>query len=368
MEEQEIKKLLIRYAEGKCTEEEKSLVESAYLFQEDHTPDGLTNESVSNDLSAIYDKLPKPRSASRIWYRVAAAACVFICLTVGLFKVYVQSPGKQNADKYVVNPILPGKNVASLTLSNGKVIPLQGAKQAVVINTKELSYQDGSPIANTADTGYQSVQTPKGGQYKVVLSDGTEIMLNADTYLKYPTNFQGLKNRKVELKGEAYFEVAKDKHHPFLVETGDQKIEVLGTHFNVSHYDNEPEIKTTLLEGAVKVTINKTALTKELRPGQQSTFAQNNLRVRDVETDDAVAWKNGYFMFNYERLDHVMLEISRWYNVDLTYDDPSLKNTIFFGTISKFNDISKVLNMLERTKKVKFEIEGRVVRVKNAHV
>lgn len=362
MGEREIQALLIKYAEGKCTEEEKALIESAYLLENTKYTDEVSNEEIASDLAQVFTKLPRPNRQRQLWPKIAAAACMILAFSVGWYVFTNSNQQLKKSDSYA-NGILPGKNTATLTLASGKVIQLTGSKKGVVINASQFAYDDGTRIGSNNESGYQTISTPNGGQYKIVLSDGSQIMLNAATTLRFPSNFRGLSSRTVELKGEAYFEIAKDKLHPFLVTAGDQKVEVVGTHFNITSYSEESEIKTTLLEGSVKVSSLKTGLTKYLNPGQQASFSENAINVQDVEVEDAVAWKNGYFMFNYENLEDVMGKISRWYNIEVQYDDPSVKSVVFFGTISKFESILKVLNMLERTKKVKFQVNGRIIKV-----
>ena len=365
MEERIIQALLIKYAEGKCTEEEKALVESAYLFENTTHADELSKEDISNDLAEIFNELPRPNRKRQLWPKIAAAACLVLASGVAMY-VFINPGAKQKkAVPSYTNIILPGKNTAALTLVSGKIIQLTEAKKGVVIHTSQITYEDGTPITGNNETGYETISTPNGGQYRIVLSDGSQIMINAASTLRFPSNFHGSATRTVELKGEAYFEVAKDKLHPFLVTAGDQKVEVLGTHFNVAGYSDEPEIKTTLLEGSVKVSSLATGATRQLNPGQQASFSRNGINIKKVDVDDEVAWKNGYFMFNYETLEEVMLKISRWYDIKVQYEDPAVKSIVFFGTISKFERFSKVLNMLERTKKVKFLVDGRVVTIKN---
>jgi transmembrane sensor len=364
MDEKEIHDLLIKYAEGNCTPDEKALVETAYLLENSRHADELSKQEIARDLADVLTRLPQPYRQRQLWPKAVAAACMILALGAGWF-LYQRSDGELKKKEIYSTLILPGKNRATLTLASGKVITLNSSKKGIVINAAQYTYDDGTQVANGNESGYQTISTPKGGQYNVVLSDGSQIMLNAATTLRFPSDFHGLAARNVELKGEAYFEIAKDKTHPFTVTSGDQKVEVLGTHFDVESYPENAEIKTTLLEGAVKVSSLKTGLTKHLMPGQQASFLANGINIKDVEAEDAIAWKNGYFMFNYETMEEAMTKIARWYDIKVEYTDPSVKNIVFFGTISKFESISKVLNMLERTKKVEFQVEGRIVKISN---
>lgn len=227
---------------------------------------------------------------------------------------------------------------------------------------------------------YNTIATPKGGQYQVRLPDGSKVWLNAASSLKYLASFSAWNERKVELSGEAYFEVAKDKDHPFVVKTENQEVIVLGTHFNINSYKDEPATKTTLLEGSVRVsllgttstasTINTTQKISKgkpaeiiLKPGEQATLIGNNIRVSPQNAEDAIAWKDGYFMFNNESLESVMRKISRWYNLDVVFADASIKNQTFYGRMSRFSKVSQVLKSLALTREVKFELKDNTIHV-----
>ncbi|MDO7744629.1 MAG: FecR family protein, partial [Pedobacter sp.] len=217
--------------------------------------------------------------------------------------------------------------------------------------------------------------TPRGGEYKVNLPDGTTVWMNAASSLKFPVQFNG-RQRKVNLKGEAYFEVAKvttkelikgkqvTTRLPFIVETEKQDVQVLGTHFNVNAYAEEAITKTTLLEGAVSVSLvstpkNLNPETYYLQPGQQANLNGNSIKVMAADIEEAMAWKNGLFMFNGQDLEGIMKQVERWYDVDVVFSDNSLKTQTFKGTISRFKKISQLLEVLESTGSVHFTMEGR---------
>jgi len=309
-------------------------------------------------------------SSMKYWYMAAAA--VFVTFT----SVYIYQANQnkfESANQYKVASIVPGRSKAILTLSNGSKIILADSKNGEITNqsgtiiTKkdsQLVYQkSGSSAADKY--AYNAVETPKGGQYQLVLPDGTKVWLNAASSLRYPLAFQG-NERKVELTGEAYFEVAKDKTRPFKVHSNNQVVEVLGTHFNINVYSNEPFVKTTLLEGSVKVTNSSTNAQTIIRPGEQSIIQKTGnsaIKVKDVDIDEAVAWKNGYFMFNSEQLESVLRKISRWYDVDIQYQNEELKHQLFSGTLSKYLSVSQVLKKLELLQSVHFKTEGRKIIV-----
>jgi len=205
-----------------------------------------------------------------------------------------------------------------------------------------------------------TVSTPKGGQFKIILPDGSLVWLNADSQLKFPSAFIGA-DRKVELEGEAYFEVAKNKSLPFKVITRKEEIEVLGTHFNVNSYGEEETSSIALLEGKVKVAISSTDF-DFLAPGQQAVVKNGSMTIHPVNLSEAVAWKNGEFMFNDENMKSVMQKIARWYDIEMVLA-PQLENISIWGTVSKYEDIREVLKVIEMTGSVHFKIEGRRIYV-----
>nr|WP_255526823.1 FecR family protein [Pedobacter sp. MC2016-24] len=211
-----------------------------------------------------------------------------------------------------------------------------------------------------------TVTTPMGGTYQISLPDGSKVWLNAASSLTFPSNFDGQRDRRVEVKGEAYFEISKayvkqgghEKRQAFVVVTNKQEIEVLGTHFNVKNYEDEPGVRTTLLEGSIKVSAG--AERKIIVPGQQAFSNGAGIEVSSVNVSDVVAWKDGNFQFNDENIENVMRAISRWYDVDIVFKG-AITREKFGGTISRSKPIAEVLASLEETGYVKFKIEGRRV-------
>jgi ferric-dicitrate binding protein FerR (iron transport regulator) len=207
---------------------------------------------------------------------------------------------------------------------------------------------------------YNTISTPRGGQYELMLSDGSKVWLNAASSLRFSASFVG-KERKVELLGEAYFEVAKNAAMPFKVKVHGMEVEVLGTHFNINSYDNESMIRTTLLEGSVK--INKNNSSSLLKPGQQAQMnkAGEIKIINNVDVEEAIAWKEGKFQFDKADIHDIMRQLARWYDVDVEY-----KGTVsshFGGTISRDVNLSQVLNMLHLTGEVNFQIQDKKVLV-----
>lgn len=322
----------------------------------------------------IEESLSRPILKFRPVFRWLAAAMVFIILGLGLyFYPDFREAGKTIYPSQYASKILPGGNKAILTLSDGSEISLTDAENGALTKQsgiKIIKTADGQLVYDASASGSSSeasntITTPRGGQYQVNLPDGTKVWLNAASSLKFPLTFTDQKNRIVELSGEAYFEVAKNKHQPFKVITAvrpdqegrEQIIEVLGTHFNVNAYPDEESIVTTLLEGRIRLN-NKLIL----KPNQQSIFAYDHFHVVPADTEEAVAWKNGYFMFANEDLRSIMRKISRWYNLEIIYQGKTTDNT-FIGTVSRFREVSEVLNILELTRTVHFKIEGRKITV-----
>lgn len=267
-----------------------------------------------------------------------------------------------------LQPLAPGRSQATLTLADGRTVLLdqaqrgmlarQGASQVQKTADGQLRYAAGAAAANTLL--FNTVATPRGGQYQLTLPDGSQVWLNAASSLRFPVAFTGAE-RRVELTGEAYFEVAKDAKHPFKVAARGTEVTVLGTHFDVQAYADEPALATTLLEGSVR--LRQGAQQVLLRPGQQAQpRPAGTIRVREVDVQHAVAWKNGYFVFNDEPIEAIMRQVSRWYDVDVRYQG-TLTNKDFNGKISRYKDAAAVLRVLELTGAVHFTTEGRRITV-----
>jgi transmembrane sensor len=307
--------------------------------------------------------------------RWAAAAVIFLGLSVLLY-TYLADENKQIQHTYA-SDVAPGGNKAILTLSDGQKISLNDmdngdiAKQAGIAVTKtadgQLIYEiksiEGADTDHSLAEMTNTISTPRGGQWQVRLPDGSIVWLNAASSLTYPLTFKVGKQRRVELIGEAYFEVAKDKGHPFVVHTAKQEVEVLGTHFNINSYLDEPVTKTTLLEGSIRVAAKDSHNAKILKPGEQSMVSANGINISEIDVEEAVAWKNGYFMFNNEKQESIMRKISRWYNVEVEYADPLAKEVMYYGSISRFEKVSQILRKFEQTGEVRFEIKGNKITV-----
>jgi len=377
MNENEILALLKKYQEGTLSNEDKDKVDAWYLHKASNSNLQLNEYELEDSYEYLKAKLPLKQETKviRIWPRVAVAASIAVLLGTGIFyftKTKEQIP--QVAEK--PQEIAPGGNRGILTLSNGKQIVLAdiSAKDTIAKEGEEdevtikmgangvITYIiNPNTVASKADANlFNTLSTPTGGQYNIVLADGTKVYLNAVSSIKYPTQFNG-DQRIVELDGEAYFEVAKNKNKPFIVKSGDQDIEVLGTHFNVHAYDNESVVKTTLLEGSVAVNYkNQKAI---LKPGQQSNVSEkfNKITIKQVDTEAAIAWKNGRFKFDNADLKTVMRQLERWYGIKVEYRG-DVSDVRFNGGTFMNKNLSEVLKVLELSN-IKFKVEGKTIIV-----
>ena len=269
---------------------------------------------------------------------------------------------------YAEAPVQPGKKQAVLTLSSGQQVMLADTvvrvneKGMVISNLpdKELVYKIMNDTMKT-ETVYNMVTVPRGGEYKLVLADGTIVWLNSDSHIRYPVTFSG-DTRQVELEGEAYFEVAKDKEKPFIVRMNEYNVRVTGTQFNVRNYSNE-NLATTLVEG--RVQIERKGRVDRLRPGQQAILENNEIRIRTVNVNEQVAWRHGAFGFTQCRLENIMEELARWYDVDVFYMNQQVKNYHFSAWFKRSSSINEVINILEKTKKISLDLKGRILTVKD---
>lgn len=333
-------------------------------------PDEVADSMLQNILRSA-----TPARKMRSWkFQYAAAAAVIIgMLSLGSYFFLNTTHGEhsmaQTGNLTVgKNDVVPGKNKAVLTLADGSSILLDSSQNGILAtqgNTKvsklngSLSYHNISK-SKTPETLYNTISTPNGGDYQLILADGSKVWLNAASSLRFPANFVG-SERKVELTGEAYFEVAKNAAMPFKVKLSGMEVEVLGTHFNINSYADESAIRTTLLEGSIK--INRPNASSLLKPGQQALMDKNGKVsvINDADLDEAVAWKDGKFQFDRADIQNVMRQLARWYNIDVEY-----KGTVeshFGGTISRDVNLSKVLGMLHLTGEVKFQVQDKKVIV-----
>lgn len=369
MNEDQKAELLKKYTDGTATPQEQAVVESWQLQFPLEGRGVLGDQQTREDLAEIRTYLLRisgKRSTPLLWYKISAAAVLaFIAFSTAWYFHFREGTVSGSVAALAVHDIAPGKNAATLTLADGSRIVLDErqkgrlARQGGISISKDAhgriiynSNTDASPAFSVKDW-YNILSTAKGEQYQVKLPDGTHVWLNSASALKYAPSFAGKAERKVELTGEAYFEVAKDKLHPFIVRARGQEVSVLGTHFNINSYTDEPVVRTTLLEGSVGIN-HKTVL----KPGQESLWSENGvISVQPADTEVALAWKNGSFIFKDVPLDRVMRQISRWYDLEIVYNG-ELTGDTFNGVIDRKANLSRILKIIEKGG-VRFKVEGK---------
>lgn len=375
-------KLLKRYLEGTCTAEERQLVESWYdetLMLQKKDPDLSQERLVRTELRERLKDHMHTQKSKRTIYRIGTwSAVAAVLLVFSSYYVYTIRSIESGANEFALQPHNDQDakpDGATLKIAGGETIQLR-SDQGIVIDSSSLAYSDGSKVIpgniNRETSPILELNTPKRGQYQIDLSDGSRVWLNASSSLKFPKEFRG-SERLVELTGEAYFEISHDKKKPFKVITNlssekGQVIEVLGTKFNVNAYKEDNAIKTTLLEGSVKVKIAADATSQLLKPRQQSIIRAEStvIATKEVNVEHVMAWKKGDFIFDDEDLESIMHKVSRWYDVEVSYEYKP-KGLYFKGAISMSRELSVVLQALEETGQVEFKIVGRKIIVKQAN-
>ncbi|MRG44857.1 DUF4974 domain-containing protein [Chitinophaga sp. SYP-B3965] len=367
--------LLDKYLNGECTPAERALVEYTLDQHAGDNPEVYTENELRDAIASSWPVIEKAvysksRFRRMLPYTAAAAAVALFVAFVYLFSEKQTLPPQT---VQYIQDVAPGGNHAVLTLPNGKQINLSQANKGNIPNQfSTIEKRDDGEVVFTpsnaaASSEMSSITTPRGGQFIVQLPDGSKVWLNAASSLKFPVDFKGFKNRLVELTGEAYFEVAKNTSQPFIVETPTQRVQVLGTHFNINAYPEEQVVKTTLLEGAVRLfSTQLNTVSETLKPGQMAYHQDNKIEVLPKE-ENAIAWTEGKMKFSNVALPPLMREVSRWYNVTIKYEGP-ISTERFTASISRDSNLSELLHILEGMG-IHFSIEqqpaGNVLIVKN---
>ncbi|SFH34044.1 FecR family protein [Pedobacter insulae] len=365
---------LERYRLGTATADEIAFLEKYYaVFEEKESffasHDQEMYETLNTELKSAIDQEINRSNESfslRPWVKYFAAASVLLILSISIYLTISQKP-YQRVSK--TNDFAAGSDKAILKLGDGTEILLDTATNGAIVQldgltiTKndagEIEYKTNPTFSSDVVT-YNTITIPNGGKYHVVLPDGSNVWLNAASSLRYPTIFKG-KERQVEITGEGYFEVTKNKEMPFIVSCRNQKITVLGTHFNINSYEDEDGIKTTLLEGSVKVETAKDALL--IKPGEQAYLNSSNLAIQKKAVDIAqeTAWKDNLFSFKGDDVQSIMRQVSRWYDVEISYQG-NITDQKFYGEISRTSKLSEVFAILELNN-VHFKSKGRKIIV-----
>jgi len=292
-----------------------------------------------------------------------AAVLVFLAAISSVF-YYLNNDAKMQNQEVVVKSIEPKYNNPTLILADGTVTSLEPEKEkiisknGVISNVNHVLVYDVKAIKGMVSKGENTLIVPVGGIYAVILSDGTKVWLNSKSSLKYPVLFSGT-TRDVTLEGEAYFEVSKNPHSPFTVKTKSGNVTVLGTHFNVSAYQEDKKFETTLAEGKVKISqISKTEKDASviLKPGQQASVRNETIRVAEVDPYGCSAWKDGKFYFENENLKNILDKMERWYNFNVRFEQKSLEQIKFTGILLKDQPIDQFLDIIRKTSNVKYKI------------
>lgn len=310
---------------------------------------------------------------------ISYAAAILVFLSVGLAWYYFSNTSRTQEHRLVSRyggDVMAGGNRATLMLADGSTVELSKDQSGIVVGGDSINYADGSAVLDTRHktqdtrqdgrmqeslkTNYYVLSTPKGGQYKVVLPDGSEVWLNAASKLRYPSGFTG-GERNVELEGEAYFRVSHDADRPFTVRSGGQSVTVLGTEFNINAYGNEPAVTTTLVSGSVAIK-GPSQDARKLSPNQQAIFTAGQLAIREVDVEEYTAWKNGYFKFDGTELHTVLRQLERWYDIEVDY--AGLPDRKLYAKIKRDEKLSNVLYMIEKTARLKFSIDERRLEIK----
>ncbi|AZB17461.1 FecR family protein [Chryseobacterium indologenes] len=321
---------------------------------------GTTTQEELAKFNKILDK-PKPTS---IWFRLMTAAAILFTISISLWLYKFYQSDKilptEVATTTLSGDILPGSDKATLTFEDGKVLSLAGDKKAIKVDEQGTSYMDGTSISENK-VQFATLTTPRKGQYKITLPDGTKVWLNAESSLRYPTKFTD-KDRYVELQGEGFFDVAHDKSKPFIVASGGQQVKVLGTKFNINSYSNEPAVRTTLVSGRVELLSSRDKATVILVPGQQAKLVNDGFAINSVDTEPFTAWTSNEFQFKGAALQEVLRQIERWYDVDVDYNNiPNIKVN---GTISREKKLSSVLYALEKITDLQINLsKGRRIEI-----
>lgn len=387
MTQPEFLQLIDKYLAGNASVEEEQLLLNFFdSFQEEIEWDeklfGLKQQLEDKMLQRLQAAVKKGADTGTVkvfsiakTLKKVAAVLIGLAFITGIFVYKAKEAAdlqaialKKNAVKFDAEP---GQNKAILTLADGSKLELNSAKIGVLAKAGHMSVKktkDGQLIyliapSKNADANtpiaFNTISTPIGGQYQVILPDGTKVWLNAASSLKYPTLFKG-GQRTVELTGEAYFEVTKNAAMPFYVKVNDMQVKVLGTHFNIMAYNNEPAVKTTLLEGSVQLSSG--GVSNKLKPGQQGMLKNGQITVSDVNAEHAVAWKNGYFEFNRSGIHEIMNQLARWYDIEIAYEG-NIPDDEFVGKIERSAKLSQVLNILKLSK-IHFVLENKKLTVK----
>lgn len=372
MNEQKAIELLKKYDTGTISSDEKALLETWYLQQTENSSDQLSPEQLNKSVEHLKAQLPVKLGKERpLWSRIAAAASILLFLSTGAYILFHRQSAQQLAETQQYD-IAPGTNHAILKIGHGKTVVLDSLAKGLIVQRGnininkttegQLVYSNNNTVAETQMV-YDTLIVPAGSKpYHLALSDGTKLLVNVDSKIRFPEKFAA-NERKIDLlSGEVYFEVVHDDAKPLTIAVKGQSIKDIGTHFNINAYDNEPAVVTTLLEGSVNIFKGKESRT--LTPGEQAIVKpRDNIIVKKADLEEVMAWKDGKFLYNSASLGVIMKQLERWYGVVVVFQNEGLKNKPFSIISTRFGMASQVLHNLEMTGDVKFKIEDKKIVV-----
>ncbi|MDX8338938.1 FecR domain-containing protein [Draconibacterium sp. IB214405] len=378
-----IAEIILAEKERPLTEKEQEQLEdwfaqdsqNFFLYEKLKYDDNLTSslkELGKLDTAKAYSAFEKritPTKTIKLSHVIMRVAAVLVILVGSyyLFQYNFSSPQEDISHQVAIKP---GTSKAILKLADGTVVSLENKKTeikeldgtTISSDTNKVVYTPSEKRVSERKLQYNTIEIPRGGEYQLTLSDGTHVWLNSETTIKYPVVFAKNK-REVFINGEAFFDVAHNEEVPFIVSTNKMKVNVLGTAFNIRAFDNENEAATTLVRGKVNVTSTQTAQTFLLKPSEQFLTGEGNSSVRKVDVNHYIAWKEGRIFFEDNTLDEIFSDIARWYNIDVKYQNDALKNLRFSVDVKRYDEISKITEIIELTKKVKFELNNETINI-----
>lgn len=324
---------------------------------EDNEPNAVMQNVMDNAFVRIEHRIEKQKySFVKKWLPYAAA--VLAVLSISAYWYINHYPvTRPNLSTELTTDISPGSNRATLILDNGKSIALNENSPEIKVSENGIFYQDGTAVVEKTDVQQATLSTPRKGEYRIVLPDGSKVWLNAESEISYPTVFQG-NERLVKLKGEAYFEVNHDPAHPFIVQSSGQRVKVLGTSFNINAYPNEAYVITTLTSGRIDLQHTTKNTHKILSPGQQAVLGDDLFRLQKVDVQLFTAWKDGKFRFKGASLQEVLRQLERWYDIEVDYSQVPADIKIY-ASIKRDKKLSSVLGALAEISGIHFKLEGR---------
>lgn len=337
--------------------------------------DSIDSSKAWNNLeSLLVEKKGREHKLFTTFMRYAAV--IILPLAIGLFLVYQVMNTQEDYSNAIVEQIVPGTNKATLILADGSTVDLEEQKDTLIAGKalnrdNKLAYKSNKEQLANSTPKWHKLVVPVGGEYKLQLSDGTIVYMNSDSELKYTDRFVG-KKRIVQLKGEAYFEVSKNKDRPFIVQTSTMDVRVYGTEFNVMAYEDENLVQTTLAEGSIGIQLkNESGIIQSemLKPNMQLEYRRGDVKgsVRNVQASLYTGWKDGKFQFNNEKLGSIMRKLSRWYGVNFFTQNQAVQDIRFSGEMKRFDDFETILNLLEYGSDVEFEVVGKTVMARSIH-